>query len=222
MYFKDFPSFFYEYDINGEKSLTFVRDITRNIRFRRDILSNITVYDEYDVSEGETPEIISEKVYGSSEYHWVVMLANENTDYISDFPLSDSELEQYVYQKYGTYTDDMTQDEIDAENAVAKFTIHHFETADGIVVFDESQFPEISYEVRFTLEDDSGVLLDEFERQIVAENSIEDEPQVVDSFVKYPVTNWEYEIGINESKRRIKIVPKYLLNQILQDFKDLL
>lgn len=221
MYFKDFPAFFYEFDINGEKSLTYIKDITRNIRFRRDILSNITVYDEYDISEGETPEIIAEKVYGNSEYHWVIMLANEVNDYISDFPLNDSELEQYVYKKYGSYTDDMSSEEIDAENAVAKFSIHHFETADGIVVFDESQFPSISYEVRFALEDD-GVLTDEHDRQLVMEHSIEDEPQVIDNFIKYPVTNWDYERKINESKRRIKIVPKYLLNKILQDFKDLL
>lgn len=222
MYFKDFPAFFYEFDINGEKSLTYIKDITRNIRFRKDILANLTVYDQYDIGEGETPEIIAEKVYGNSEFHWVIMLTNELNDYISDFPLTDSELEQYVYQKYGTYTVDMTEAEIEAENVLAKFSIHHFETASGVVVFDESQFPSISYEVRFTKEDDSGILMDEYDRQLVAENSIEDEVQVVDSFNKYPITNWEYERKVNESKRRIKIIPKYLLNKILQDFKDLL
>jgi hypothetical protein len=150
------------------------------------------------------------------------MLANDRYDYISDFPLSQSELEQFVYQKYGNYTNDMDQDLIDAENSIAKFSIHHFETSDGTVVFDESQFPEISFEVRFTLENGSDYLLDESNRQIVTENSIEDPPQVIDSFVKYPVTNWDYETKINEQKRRIKIIPQYLLNKILQDFKDLL
>jgi hypothetical protein len=222
MYFKDFPTFFYEYTINGEKSLTVVKDITRNIRFRRDILSNITVFDDYDIQEGETPEIIAEKIYGNPEYHWIIMLANDRYDYISDFPLSQAELEQYVYQKYGNYTDEMDSDVREVENALAKFSIHHFETSDGIVVFDESQFPEISFESRFFLEDSSGILTDEFDRQLVTENSIEDPPQIIDSFVKYPVTNIEYENKINEQKRRIKIIPQYLLNKILQDFKDIL
>ena len=222
MYFKDFPTFFYEYTIKGEKSLTVVKDITRNIRFRRDILSNITVFDEYDIQEGETPEIIAEKLYGNPEYHWIVMLANDRYDYISDFPLSQAELEQFVYQKYGNYTDNMDSDVREAENALAKFSIHHFETSDGTVVFDESQFPEISFEIRFTLENGSGYLLDENDRQLVTETSIEDPVQVIDSFVKYPVTNWDYENRINEQKRRIKIIPEYLLNKILQDFKDLL
>jgi hypothetical protein len=222
MYFKDFPTFFYEYTINGEKSLTTVKDITRNIRFRRDILSNITVFDEYDIQEGETPEIIAEKLYGNPEYHWIIMLANDRYDYISDFPLSQAELEQFVYQKYGNYTDDMDSDVREAENALAKFSIHHFETSDGTVVFDESQFPEISFENRFFLEDGSGNITDESDRQLVTENSIEDPPQIIDSFVKYPVTNIDYEIRINEQKRRIKIIPQYLLNKILQDFKDIL
>jgi hypothetical protein len=210
------------YTLKGEKSLTVVRDITRNIRFRRDILSNITVFDEYDIQEGETPEIIAEKLYGNPEYHWIIMLANDRYDYISDFPLSQSELEQFVYQKYGNFSNNMDQDLIDIENSIAKFSIHHFETSDGTVVFDESQFPEISFEVRFTLEDGSGYLLDEFNRQLVTETSIEDPVQVIDSFVKYPVTNWDYETKVNEQKRRIKIIPEYLLNKILQDFKDLL
>lgn len=222
MYFKGFPTFFYEYTIKGEKSLTVVKDITRNIRFRRDILSNITVFDEYDIQEGETPEIIAEKLYGNPEYHWIIMLANDRYDYISDFPLSQAELEQYVYQKYGNYTEDMDEDLIQAENALAKFSIHHFETADGVVVFDQSQFPEISFEVRFNLEDNSGQLVDETSQQLVTENSIEDPPQVIDSFVKYPVTNIDHETKINEQKRRIKVIPQYLLNKILQDFRDLL
>jgi hypothetical protein len=222
MYFKDFPKFFYEFDIKGEKSLTAVKDITRNIRFRRDILSNITVYDEYDIQEGETPEIIAEKIYGSPEYHWVIMLANERNDYISDFPLSPDELDQYIYQKYANYTDDMDSDIREAVNSIAKESTHHFETPDGIVVFDKSQFPEISFEVRFTLEDGSGYLLDEYSRQLVSENSIEDEVQVLDNFLKVPVSNLEYESAINESKRRIKLIPPYLLTKIIQDFKDLL
>lgn len=225
MYFKDFPTFFYEFDINGEKSLTAIKDITRNIRFRRDILANVTVYDEYDIQEGDTPEIISEKVYGSPQYHWVVMLMNENYDYINDFPLSELELEQYVHQKYGNYTEDMSDDLREAENILAKFTIHHYERSDGLVLFDPSQYPQISYEVKFKKEDNSGILLDEFGRELVAENSVEDivdPPQVTDNDLRYPVTNWDYERRINESKRRIKLLPPELLNKVLQEFEELL
>ena len=81
MYFNKFPSILYDFDIGSKTSVIQVKDITRNIRFRRDVLANITIYDEYDVLDGETPEIIAEKVYGNPQYHWIVMLINDVYDY---------------------------------------------------------------------------------------------------------------------------------------------
>jgi hypothetical protein len=93
-------------------------DITRNIRFRRDVLANITVYDEYDIVEGETPEIVAEKVYGNAMYHWVVMLVNERYDYLADWPMTTPALEQYIEDTYGA----------------AKTAVHHYENATGVIV----------------------------------------------------------------------------------------
>jgi hypothetical protein len=101
MYFENFPKFAYDFDINGERKVLIVSDITRNVRFRKDILSNVTLYDEYDIKEGETPEIIAEKLYGNSEYHWIIMLVNGRYDYIKDFPLTYTALTQYITDKYG-------------------------------------------------------------------------------------------------------------------------
>lgn len=101
MYFKDFPKFLYDFNYGDNKTKTsLVRDITRNIRFRRDVLANITLYEEYDIIDGETPEIIAEKFYGTPEYHWVVMLANERFDYTSEFPLMEPELERHIKTYY--------------------------------------------------------------------------------------------------------------------------
>jgi len=93
-------------------------DITRNIRFRRDVLANITVYDYYDVVDGETPEIVAEKVYGNAGYHWIVMLVNERYDYLKDWPLTQPNLDQYIVDKYGASAN----------------SIHHYENAKRAVV----------------------------------------------------------------------------------------
>lgn len=118
MYFQDFPKFLYEYDVNGSNKTFLVTDITRNIRVRRDILANVTVYDEYDIIDGETPEIIAEKIYGDAQYHWVIMLANERFDYLEDFPLDQPRLDAYIQDKYGN----------DADG------VHHYVDANGFVV----------------------------------------------------------------------------------------
>lgn len=111
------------YKLSTDTHAYLMTDITRNIRFRRDILANVTVYDEYDIVDGETPEIIAEKFYGNAQYHWIVMLANERYDYRADFPLQTVDLEIYITDKYG--------DQADA--------VHHYESASGHIV--DSDFP---------------------------------------------------------------------------------
>jgi hypothetical protein len=118
MYFKDFPKFQYDFAYGKDTKVSVVKDITRNIRFRRDVLANISLFDEYDIIDGETPEIIAEKYYGNAEYHWIVMLANERHDYISDFPLPQYTLERYIVDKYGAQ----------------RYATHHYVDANGFVV----------------------------------------------------------------------------------------
>ena len=93
-------------------------DITRNIRFRRDILANVTVYDYYDIVEGETPEIVAEKIYGNAQYHWIIMLSNDRYDYLGDWPLTYNALEQFVEDKYGAEAD----------------SVHHYVDYNGFIV----------------------------------------------------------------------------------------
>lgn len=119
MYFENFPKFAYDFDINGERKVLIVSDITRNVRFRKEILSNVTLYDEYDIKEGETPEIIAEKLYGNSQYHWIIMLINNRYDYIADFPLTYTALAQYIADKYGVGNELET---------------HHYENSKGYIV----------------------------------------------------------------------------------------
>lgn len=100
MYFKDFPKFLYDFNYGDTTKTTVVTDITRNVRFRKHLLSNISLYDEYDIIDGETPEIIAEKFYGSPEYHWVIMLANDKYDWRNDFPLREGVLVEHIKRTY--------------------------------------------------------------------------------------------------------------------------
>lgn len=122
MYFENFPHIYYDFEINGVTQLKVVKDITQNVRVRKAVLENVTLYDEYDIRDGETPEIIAAKVYGSPTYHWVIMLCNQRFDYLKDFPMSQRVLEEYVADTY--------------ENP---YGTHHYEL-DGIVV--DSGTPE--------------------------------------------------------------------------------
>lgn len=119
MYFKDFPKFAYDFEIGGKTKVLLLTDITRNVRFRKEILGKIELYDEYDIQDGETPEIIAERVYGNANYHWVVMLVNERFDYIADFPMPYPQLVKYIHDKYGVGNENLP---------------HHYENEKGFIV----------------------------------------------------------------------------------------
>ena len=53
------------------------------------------------INDGETPEIVAEKFYGSVRYHWLVIIANSIVDVKREWPLSQRALVAYVDDKYG-------------------------------------------------------------------------------------------------------------------------
>ena len=100
MYFAQFPQIYYEFDIGGTIELRPISDITHNVRFRREVLDNISLYNTYDIKEGETPDIIADRVYGSSQYHWAVMLFNERFNHLADWPMPQDMLNEYITDTY--------------------------------------------------------------------------------------------------------------------------
>lgn len=120
MYFQNFQPIVVDFSQYGEKPKAYlVTDILQNVRIKTDLLANIVYYESYDISDGDTPEIISEMFYGTPNYHWVIMMVNERYDYINDFPMIPASLEVFIREKYG-------------EQNI--YNIHHYETADGYIV----------------------------------------------------------------------------------------
>lgn len=103
MYFSNFPNMYYSYTINDESVLKIVKDITQNVRLQKQFLELITLYDEYDLQEGDTPDIVAAKYYGNANYHWIVMMTNEKYDYINDWPMPYNVLNDYIRDKYNKF-----------------------------------------------------------------------------------------------------------------------
>lgn len=101
MYFQQFPVIYYPFNIKGADTFITVKDITLNIRIIKEVLNNITLYNAYSIEDGETPDIIAEKIYGNPALHWTIMLANDRYDYVNDYPVSAAVLEKLVEEKYG-------------------------------------------------------------------------------------------------------------------------
>ena len=93
MYFDNIPKIQYDGVL--------VADITKKIQFVKDLLSDDSFWFEYDLQQNELPEHIAHNYYGTSTYHWILLIINECYDPIYDWFLSDSELASFVSKKYG-------------------------------------------------------------------------------------------------------------------------
>lgn len=140
MYFEKLP--YIPYPINGDFRV--VKDITLNIRFKKEFIENVNVYAEYDIEDNETPEIIAEKLYGDPNLYWMLMLFNQRYDYVNDFPLADMSLAEYIERKYG-FGKEYEHHILNGKK--------HYETPEGVVV--DVDYPRAkkitNYEYEFNL-----------------------------------------------------------------------
>ena len=97
-YFSQFPKLTYDLLANG--NVTVVPDIFRRIKLKDKIKNNIIILDKYDLYDGEKPEDVSYKLYGSVDYYWVVLLINNIVDRYYDWPMSYADFEEFVKDKY--------------------------------------------------------------------------------------------------------------------------
>lgn len=111
MFFKPFPPIYFEIAQNHQILVT---DFLRAIKLDTQLKENPIFFKVYEIQDGDTPEIISHKFYGSTMYHWVLMLLNEKFDPWRDFPQPDHIVRKYAEEKY----DDLNG-------------IHHFEDVNG-------------------------------------------------------------------------------------------
>lgn len=97
-FFSKFPKI--NYDISGNGVNKVVPDLLRRVKIRSAIKDNLSLYSLYSVRNGDTPESLAYKFYGSVEYYYVILLLNNITDRYFEWPLDDQAFEAYVKQKY--------------------------------------------------------------------------------------------------------------------------
>jgi len=143
MYFEKFPT--YEYDLKNTDKRTLITDLLRRVNLRSNVAANTLVFDEYNVADGESPDIVASKYYGNSMYHWVVVTVN-NVKSHYDWPLDQVALSQYVADKYDN-PDGTHHHEVNASSGdtTRKLTVSS-DTAGAVAV--------TNYEYEQTLNDD--------------------------------------------------------------------
>ena len=187
--------------------LKLVTDIFKRIQITLESKINKTAYYPYAIKESDTPEILAYNYYGSAEYHWLILLTNEMIDPNWDWPMNDIKFEKYLIAKYGSL-------------AYAYSTIHHHETLE-LSAPSNGPYVDGNY-LGWTAGDvilDGGIYCNsDFSYSVTTAVAGWDFPNI--DCVK-AVTLYEYEWELNEDKRKIRVVDKQYLSDVVQQFNAL-
>jgi hypothetical protein len=75
-------------------------DFFRRVNVVEKYTKNVSVLVPYTVEDEETPELVSQKFYGTPFYHWVLLMLNNITNPYEQWPLTESELREKIAFKY--------------------------------------------------------------------------------------------------------------------------
>lgn len=166
MFFKAMPRM--SYKANGKTIST--KDIFRRVGLDRQ-LNNALAVESYYINDGETPDIVANNKYGSSNYHWVLLLINDIVNPYEDWPRRDAELFAYVEAKYG----------------VGSASVEH----------------------HYRLVSNTSIIVDYDAAKLIS-GEIE------------PVSNYDYELDLNQKKRQIFLLKPEFLGKFLKDYQKLM
>ena len=98
MYFSSFPTI--PYDSVGNGDFKMVTNLLKRVSIRSKVKANVSVFDTYDIKEGETPEMIADKLYDDSQLHWIVLMMNNITDRYHQWPKNNNQFLAFIGDKY--------------------------------------------------------------------------------------------------------------------------
>jgi hypothetical protein len=88
-------------DVDGSGNLDLLKNLSAKAVFSDELLSNAGYYQTVEVIDGERPDLLSQRLYGSPSYHWTFLLLNPQIKNIwDDWPMGSSQLIEYCTNKY--------------------------------------------------------------------------------------------------------------------------
>ena len=171
-----------------------VKNIFKRSKLRTDVDQAITAFNYYYVEENQRPDVLAQELYGDSELDWVILTTNNITNIRDQWPLNHNDLHEHMLEKYGS------------EANIAKVEI--YETRE---ILDEYKRVVMPAGLRVDKEFSFEYL--NFSKQVV---------KVLSSEVVAGISNYEYEVRLNDEKRRIKVLKPEYVDGFLIDHKEIM
>ena len=179
-------------DRNSSNDGVLVKNLFKRGKIRDDIFKDVTYFTKYSIQGDDRPDNVAFQVYQDSKLDWVVLLANNIINIQDEWPLTQESFENYLLHKY--------------ENQQNIHSIHHYESKEvkdslGATILKEGLQVPKNFSMKF-LDSNLGT----YTEIGGAGNPITSE-----------VTNYEYEVDLQDKKRQIYLLKQNYLNIVLTD-----
>lgn len=228
-YFSKFPNMIVTSNSRPVAITDFLRRVSISDKFRE----NSVVLEDYFIQDGETPEQVSYKLYGTPAYHWVILMVNDITNPREEWPILDSKVTDLVYLKYdfivevpdgSEYTvDDIITSDNDGAFIVTKVVddeVYLRSQVGKIILTTSSLLNNTTTETEnltiISITDPEEGVHHYYDTEL---GYIVDENYSVNTV---PVTNYTYEVEENDAKRTVKVLDPALIPTIEQEFDSLI
>ena len=138
-YFRELPDLRYP-SFLPDKTSSFdyveVKNIFRRAKLRDDLQNNFTVFDKYEIPMGARPDTVAENLYGSSQFDWVVLTVAGILNVRNEWPLSDRDIYDYSFDKYG-----------ESLNSVKFFETKEVKDVDGRLVLPKGKVVDSNFTI---------------------------------------------------------------------------
>ena len=98
---KRLPDLFYNFSSRPlDSDYLLVKNIWRRAQILVEYKSQVTLFTEENVRDGERPEDIATRLYRNPFYNWTILVINDITDVYSQWPKSVQQLQDFINDKY--------------------------------------------------------------------------------------------------------------------------
>ena len=103
-YFRELPNLQYQSPYSSRISnATYItaKNIFRRMKIRDDLKNVFSIFNKYEIDDGDRPDTVARDLYGKSNLDWVVLITANIINVRDEWPLSSKELYDFTVSKYG-------------------------------------------------------------------------------------------------------------------------
>lgn len=102
-FFKQFPVI--SYNTLSDGIINDVIDIFRHVDVNEVLIDNASTYTFYEIKNGERPDTVSSRLYGTPDYYWTFFVTNDSLKSgLNSWPMEYNQHKSWIDQEYGDYS----------------------------------------------------------------------------------------------------------------------